>query len=155
MSRTWAKFCEEQGIDTNDRQALRIWGGTTTKRNDDGSPAFTTEQKDRDRSDINNIVRQFDAKGILELQNQFSMDETVLAGINGNDYHASQNLLAKVNQEFEQLPSKVRNEFNNSPEAYVEFLARPTEAKDQIDELDLKPKKKKVVEAPVEPVVEE
>lgn len=48
------------------------------------------------------------------------------------DYHTSMNMVAKVSQQFQQLPAKTRKKFANSPENLLEYLADPENKEDAI-----------------------
>lgn len=41
------------------------------------------------------------------------------------DYHQSMNLITHADSMFNDLPSKLRNEFSNSPQAFLEFVQDP------------------------------
>lgn len=132
MSKSWKLHCEANDIEFTDRDAMRNFHRVPMDRNPDGTPNYVTQQSDKDAADINKILRKYDAKGLLALQQQVTMDETALIDLTGPDYLESMNIITRVNQEFEQLPSEVRNEFKNNPQLYLEFLSKPTPAADEV-----------------------
>ena len=46
MSHAWMQFCEGSGVDPNDRVAMREWHRKPMPRNEDGTPAYITQQSD-------------------------------------------------------------------------------------------------------------
>lgn len=154
MSKGWNDWCESQKpkVDPNDRKKMRVWLRQPMRKNPDGTPAYRTQQSDKDKADINKIIGRFDAKGMMRLQDQITFDEEALIDVTAMDYHQAKTLQVRVEQEFDQLPSAVRNQFDNDPEKYVAFLNRPTEAKDDISKGETSTEVEIKEEAPVEPI---
>lgn len=79
------------------------------------------KQEFKDSSDINNVIRVYDKTGILantkDVSNAWGQDVS-----NGMDYHSAMNKLIDVQNEFMDLPAKVRKEFQNDPGELLDCL---------------------------------
>lgn len=79
-----------------------------------------TEQSHANECDINQILSQYIKSGtfnanLLEKHNKLYGDFT------GHDFEEAQNLIAKAQSLFEELPAIVRKRFNNSPVQFLDF----------------------------------
>lgn len=77
-----------------------------------------TRQSEFSKSDINQIVK----RGVLPPdpnQLQFGDFST------GFDFQAAQDSIARVNEQFDGLPSEIRYSFRNDPKNLLDFLANP------------------------------
>jgi len=149
MSHAWKIFCDKSGVDPNDRDAMRDFYRKPMPRNDDGTPAYVTQQSDKDRADINKIINRFDAKDIIGLQGKFAEDESSLVDVPSTTYLEAMQTQKRVESEFMELRADVRASFGNDPARYLDFLARPTAAKEQVQEVKTAVKENKTVEEPV------
>lgn len=89
---------------------------------DDGidcSKDGVAKQSFRDECDINNIMSQYVATGLLEHVNERA---ALYDDFSGFDFARSMNVVAKANEMFADLPAEVRKRFNNDPVAFVEFV---------------------------------
>jgi phage internal scaffolding protein len=84
-----------------------------------------TEQSHAPDCDINNILMKHNAGDIMAhvkyTQASFG-DYTQI-----NEYDEALNTVAKAQQAFEALPSKIREAFNNDPGKYVETVTDPSQ----------------------------
>ena len=55
---------------------------------------------------------------------------------NAQSYHESMNIVAMADSMFNDLPSNIRNEFSNNPQAFLEFVQDPKNA-DRAEELGI------------------
>ena len=79
-----------------------------------------TQQNFKAECDINTIMARYEDTGLLDDNASVHGVGSFLDVASSVDYHAAQNLIAKANEVFLDLPTKVRRRFNNDP---VEFLA--------------------------------
>lgn len=79
-----------------------------------------TEQSHAEECDINNIVRQYIKTGMFN-SNLIDKHQKVYGDFSGHDFEEAQNLIARAQSLFEELPSIVRNRFNNSPAQFLNF----------------------------------
>lgn len=97
-----------------------------------------TKQAFKDECDINTILKRYQTQGILPdmikknpMYGDFSQ---------GTDYQEALNLINVANQQFNALPSRVRAQFENNPQKFLEFATNPQNI-DQMVELGLATKK--------------
>ena len=96
-----------------------------------------TEQNHKDETDINNIVRRYNKTGLIDHLNQF---EKQYGDMTGYDYQDAMNTVAAANTMFEGLPSSIRNQFDNDPSKFINFVDDEANA-DKLVEMGLaKPK---------------
>ena len=60
-----------------------------------------------------------------------------------NDYQESMNIVAKAQSMFNQLPSQIRNEFDNDPSLFLDFVQDP-QNEDQLVEMGLANPREKI-----------
>lgn len=106
------------------------------------SQSSMADQTFKDECDIHHIIASFGTTGFVDSPGsrdpetlQYG-DTTLLP-----DYETACNLVANVNAEFAELPSKVRAEFNNDPRILLDALTSTDSATvARLEELGLKPK---------------
>lgn len=85
-----------------------------------------TKQSFRDECDFNKILENYEVTGQITHLNvktpQYG-DFTAVA-----DFQQAQNLVTAVRQEFDGLPARIRDFFENSPENMLAFVADPANA---------------------------
>lgn len=82
-----------------------------------------TQQCDRDRCDIQNILKSYKTTGVCVHRN--TAPARYDTSIDANDFHTSQNILAKAKSQFAELPSYLRRFFLNDPANYISFCENP------------------------------
>lgn len=82
------------------------------------------EQAHKKEVDINAIVKRHGVDLIAKTQKLQSADY-VMDDISGNDFQEAMMKVTKAQQTFEQLPSTVRKQFNNSPAEFMDFVQNP------------------------------
>lgn len=131
MSQEWNNYCKETGIDPMDKVSQKMW--YREKKKAAGLAAEKrVEQAHKDTCDIGLQIRKYDRRGFARLKSQVDFDEEALLDLTGFDYKESMDAIARVNSEFEQLPSRVRNEFDNDPGRYLKYLSEPGKAADKV-----------------------
>lgn len=131
------KYCNELGdkyIPTpTTTPEMRIFCQRPGKKNEDGSPCYFTEQAHKDICDINKIIARFDKQGVLTHVNKF---EAQFGDMTGGDYKSMSDQVINAKYMFDQLPSIIRNEFDNDPGKLLEFMENP-ENRDRAIEIGL------------------
>lgn len=80
------------------------------------------EQYHKDDCDIHVILKRYAKTGVLPINDavphygDFSNVQT---------YQQAQNLIARINNYFESLPSRIRERFSNDPNSFLEFVNDP------------------------------
>ena len=88
-----------------------------------------TKQSHRDECDINKILARFQKTGVLEFVNEHGPQYGDVTGV---DFQRSMDTVAKGKEIFADLPSKVRNEFDNDPQAFFEFVSNPDNTEEMV-----------------------
>ena len=77
-----------------------------------------TEQSHQKQTDINYILKDYVKTGLLKHAKDY---EGQYDDVSSVDFEKAMNTVAQVNSMFEELPSKIRAEFKNSPQNFLEF----------------------------------
>lgn len=89
-----------------------------------GETKFTepsrTKQAFKDECDINNILAKYNKTGLLPDMIKANPQYGDFSDV--PDYQTSLNIVAKVQEQFENLPAKVRDRFKNDPSQFLEFV---------------------------------
>ena len=79
-----------------------------------------TQQHQKDECDINLIIKRHTPEQIALMATQ---NEGQYGDATSVDYHAAQNIIANANTMFNDLPSELRNQFNNDPASFLDFTS--------------------------------
>lgn len=79
-----------------------------------------TRQEFKDECDINNIMAQYERTGEI-----FHLNESApqYLDCDGTDFRASMDYIAGAFSMFEELPSKIRAQFDNDPATFLDFCS--------------------------------
>lgn len=81
-----------------------------------------TQQHFKDECDINNIIERFTRTGLLP---QYPGEDMQYGDYTTSvDYHEAMTIVAQANQQFEALPSSVRDKFDNDPAKMLDFVSK-------------------------------
>jgi len=89
-----------------------------------------TQQNFKDECDINTIVRKFGVTGampVTPIPPQFG-DFTGVSS-----YQEALNLIMQAQDVFDSVPAHIRKEFDNDPQAFVEFTTNPNNRSTLVD----------------------
>ncbi len=81
-----------------------------------------TKQEFTDECNINHVMGR--ARALKRLQDP-TLVNTNFGDATGYDFHEAMNFVVAAQQQFEQLPSDLRNRFNNDPGQLLTFLEDP------------------------------
>ncbi|WNK13433.1 MAG: internal scaffolding protein [Microvirus sp.] len=81
-----------------------------------------TKQSFKDECDINTILNKFQRTGVLDFVNKRAPHYGDVTGINFDD---AMDRVIKGREFFADLPSSIRDQFDNEPGAFFEFIADP------------------------------
>lgn len=96
-------------------------------------PPSMTKQSHKDECDINNIIKQYKVTGMvthISANARQGAYQDLPAPI---EFQEALNIVAQAEQAFATLPSKVRDRFQNDPEAFLAFTSDPRNAKEMAD----------------------
>ncbi len=91
------------------------------------------QQQFKEDCDVNIIMQRFQKTGAID---HVSKHQPEYGFASPTDYHESMNIVTSAQSMFNDLPSKLRNEFHNNPQALLEFVQDPKNA-DRAAELGL------------------
>lgn len=94
-----------------------------------------TEQEAKKQCDVNRILERYQRTGAIDHGRQY---QGTYGDVTGVSFSQAQNLVARMKTEFENLPSSLRDRFNNDPALYLDFVADPAN-NDEMVELGLIP----------------
>lgn len=103
-----------------------------------------TQQSHAQAADVRNIIKQYDRTGLIANVNKGIAQYGDYSEI--NEYAESLNMVRQANESFAQLPSHVREQFNNNPGLFFEFATNPKNSEEMI-KMGLKNAPKDVEEA--------
>ena len=116
-------YLEKFGDKIISRDEMRKYCQRPGRTNKDGSPCYTTEQAHKDICDINKIIARFDRDGVITHVKDF---EGNFGNMTGGDFQDAMNMIAKAKNLFNQLPAKIREEFDNNPAKLLSFMEDPS-----------------------------
>jgi phage internal scaffolding protein len=90
------------------------------------SPSLTKQEFKKD-TDLNVIMKKFQVTGAMDHVNMHSGNYGQHSPL---DYHQAMTVVANANSMFADLPSDIRNKFDNQPEKFLEFV----QSEDNYDE---------------------
>ncbi len=114
-----------------------------------------TEQSHKDSCDINKIMARFQKTGTINHLNKYG---PMYGDIPSIDLLTAMETTKKANNMFDELPSAIRNKFENEPGLFLDFVQDPANKSEMVElglaKAENKPKneqKPEVVPEPVEP----
>jgi len=81
-----------------------------------------TQQQFKDECDINTIMARYQQTGLIE---SFNQKQPRYIDCSGADYQEAMQVVAAANSMFQDLPSQIRNRFDNDPAQFLEFAQNP------------------------------
>lgn len=90
------------------------------------SPPSMTQQSFVKECDINNIIKQFSQTGMITHISERAAEGAYVDLPESMDFQEALHTVEAARASFASLPSKVRDRFGNSPEAFLEFLHNPS-----------------------------
>lgn len=89
-----------------------------------------TEQHHKMECDINNIVDKFDRRGVIEHRNEH---RGTYGFATSNDFQEAMYVVAEAQSMFNELPSHIRNKFENDPAKFLDFVQEPKNAGQMVE----------------------
>lgn len=109
-----------------------------------------TQQHYKDQASIQNIVDRYTRTGQVEINTTPPLPSEF---VKITDYQTAMNMIKRGEESFNQLPSKIRNEFKNSPAAFIAALNDPNQM-DRFQKLGVFKIPKNPPADPVQPVAQ-
>ncbi|QCQ84902.1 internal scaffolding protein [Blackfly microvirus SF02] len=92
-----------------------------------------TKQSFKEECDINNIVRRFEATGIIDHINQAHAQGYYQDLPSGLDLQMGLDMIAQADRAFMSLPADIRAKFDNDAVAFVSYVHDPANQQQLID----------------------
>ena len=90
-----------------------------------------TQQSHAAAADVRNIIKQYDRTGLIANVNKGIAQYGDYSEI--NEYAESLNMVREANENFSQLPSHIREQFNNNAGLFFEFATNPKNSEKMIE----------------------
>lgn len=97
---------------------------------EEGNIIYFTEQAHKEQCDVNEIIRRYDKTGLITHVSKF---EAQFGDLDGTDFKQAQDLVINAKRQFDELPSKIRNRFENDPGQLLAFMADPENRNEAIE----------------------
>lgn len=81
-----------------------------------------TKQEFKDECDINTIMAKYMQTGIIDFVNKHQAQYADVAAI---DFQTALDQVNQAQNMFDDLPSKIRERFQNNPGAFIDFMSNP------------------------------
>jgi phage internal scaffolding protein len=89
-----------------------------------------TQQSHAQAADVRNIIKQYDRTGLIANVTKGIAQYGDYSEI--NEYSEALNMVRNANQNFETLPSHIREQFNNNAGLFFEFATNPKNSEEMI-----------------------
>ena len=89
-----------------------------------------TQQSHAQAADVRNIIKQYDRTGLIANVNKGIAQYGDYSEI--NEYSEALNMVRVANENFETLPSHIREQFNNNAGLFFEFATNPKNSEEMI-----------------------
>lgn len=107
-------------------QALRYTGELVDPKTGElFTPPSMTKQEFKRECDINNIVKQFQATGMVQHVNARAKEGAYIDLPSDLDFQNSVEVVRQAQASFMSLPSKIRDRFGNDPAQFLNFMSNP------------------------------
>lgn len=121
MSKAYREETGDIGV-SRTSQEMRVFCQRPGNLDEFGLPIYFTEQSHKKECDVNHIISKYDQNGIITHVSKF---EGQFGDVTGVDFKIMQDKVAGAKTLFNQLPSKIRNEFENDPQKLLSFMDDP------------------------------
>lgn len=84
-----------------------------------------TKQADKDRVDINYIMKRYQKTGMIDFGTNQAGEYLTIGSV---DFQEAMNIIVRANEMFAEMPSSHRKRFGNDPRQFLEFIEDPANA---------------------------
>jgi phage internal scaffolding protein len=105
--------------------------GDRTRQGFETSGESLTQQSHAAAADVRNIIKQYDRTGLIANVNKGIAQYGDYSEI--NEYSEALNMVRNANENFETLPSHIREQFNNNAGLFFEFATNPKNKEKMIE----------------------
>lgn len=131
--------------------------GDRTRKGFETTGESLTQQSHAAAADVRNIIKQYDRTGLIANVNKGIAQYGDYSEI--NEYAEALNMVREAEQSFLEIPSHIREQFNNNPGLFFEFATNPENSEKMIQmglaqapetEVEVTPKSDPAPPAPLE-----
>lgn len=97
--------------------------GDRTRKGFETTGESLTQQSHASAADVRNIIKQYDRTGLIANVNKGIAQYGDYSKV--NEYQESLNMVIEANESFAEIPSHIREQFNNDPGIFFEFATNP------------------------------
>jgi phage internal scaffolding protein len=90
-----------------------------------------TQQHFQKEADVHNIIKQYDRTGLIANVNRGVAQYGDYSEV--NEYREALDLVNRASQNFGQIPSEIREKFNNDAGEFFEFATNPKNHKEMVE----------------------
>lgn len=123
-------FKEKFGDKKVTKEQMRKWCQRPGKKDKAGNNVYVTEQAHKELCDVNNIIKKYDTQGVIT---HVSKMEAKFGDMTGMDFKSMMDQITDAQNMFNDLPSEIRNRFDNSPVKLLDFMDNPENRKEAIE----------------------
>lgn len=118
-------YCEKFKVksDPTTTPEMRLYSQRPGKVDQDGNIVYFTEQAHKDTCNINKILQKYDRNGLISHVSRF---EAQFGDVTGIEFKTAQDKVIAARNEFDALPSNIRNRFKNDPSQLLSFMDNPS-----------------------------
>jgi phage internal scaffolding protein len=108
-----------------------------------------TRQAHKDECDINRIINKYQRTGTLSWTNKYAAK---YGDVTSTDFQSAMDTLIQTQEMFEELPSTIRNRFQNNPSQFLDYVQDANNLEEMYElGLAIRPKQKPLDEVQPEP----
>lgn len=104
--------------------------GDRTRQGFETTGESLTQQSHSAAADVRNIIKQYDRTGLIANVNKGVAQYGDYSKI--NEYQVNLNMVKEAEQSFGELPSEIRQQFNNNAGLFFEFATNPKNSEKMI-----------------------
>ena len=104
--------------------------GDRTRNGFETTGESLTQQSHAAAADVRNIIKQYDRRGLIANVNKGIAQYGDYSEI--NEYSEALNMVREADENFQQLPSHIREQFNNNAGLFFEFATDPKNSEKMI-----------------------
>jgi hypothetical protein len=123
-------YVEEFGSKKATKKQMREFSKRPGKVDAQGNIVYMTEQAHKHECDVNHIVKKYDKHGLISHVSKF---EAKFGDLSGTDFKSMYDKVTNAISMFQELPSGIRNRFDNSPAELLRFMDNPDNREEAID----------------------
>lgn len=124
------KKTTEQTIEVPSHQQISKRSNGSTRIQFMNMEPSKTQQQFKEESDVNNIIKKYQQTGQVT---HLARNPGIYADVSGiTDYQESMEKVTRAREAFDALPARIRDRFQNNPQAMLEHLQNPEKLEENI-----------------------